>query len=81
MALVGGLEAPAGRVMGHAGAWVAPGEPDAKAKYEALQKAGATLASHPEKLGLGMRTLLEKSGRLSNATVSEQSKPYGLEKY
>ncbi|KAJ5491175.1 Succinate--CoA ligase subunit alpha [Penicillium diatomitis] len=25
MALIGGLEAPAGRVMGHAGAWTAPG--------------------------------------------------------
>lgn len=70
MALVGGLEAPAGRIMGHAGAWVAHGEPDAKTKYQALQRAGATLVSHPEKFGPGMRTLLERTGRLSNTTVS-----------
>ncbi|QGA17793.1 hypothetical protein EYB26_005469 [Talaromyces marneffei] len=70
MALVGGLEAPKGRVMGHAGAWVAPGEPDARAKYVALQKAGVTLVSHPEKFGPGMKTLLGNSGRLSNSSTS-----------
>lgn len=72
MALVGGLEAPKGRVMGHAGAWVAPGEPDARAKYVALQKAGVNLVSHPEKFGPGMKTLLGNSGRLSNSSVSWQ---------
>ncbi|KAJ5975939.1 hypothetical protein N7481_009646 [Penicillium waksmanii] len=43
MALVGGLEAPAGRIMGHAGAWAAPGEPDAQTKYQALERAGAVM--------------------------------------
>ncbi|EED24140.1 succinyl-CoA synthetase subunit alpha, putative [Talaromyces stipitatus ATCC 10500] len=73
MALVGGLEAPKGRVMGHAGAWVAPGEPDARAKYEALQKAGVTLVSHPEKFGPGMKELLKDTGRLSNSSLSSAS--------
>lgn len=70
MALVGGLEAPKGRVMGHAGAWIAPGEPDARAKYDALQKAGVTLVSHPEKFGPEMKTLLGSIGRGSNTSVS-----------
>lgn len=71
MALVGGLEAPPGRIMGHAGAWIAPGEPDAKAKYNALHKAGATLVSHPEQFGPRMKTLLQGTGRVSNSTVSK----------
>lgn len=58
MALVGGLEAPPGRIMGHAGAWAAPGEPDARAKYKALEDAGAVMVNHPEKFGEGMKTLL-----------------------
>lgn len=58
MALVGGLEAPPGRIMGHAGAWAAPGEPDAQTKYRALERAGAVMVNHPEKFGVGMRTLL-----------------------
>ncbi|KAJ5793995.1 ATP-grasp fold subdomain 2 [Penicillium paradoxum] len=58
MALVGGLEAPPGRIMGHAGAWVAPGEPDAEAKYQALERAGAVMVNHPEKFGEGMKILL-----------------------
>jgi succinyl-CoA synthetase alpha subunit len=58
MALVGGLEAPPGRIMGHAGAWAAPGEPDAQTKYQALERAGAIMVNHPEKFGEGMKTLL-----------------------
>ncbi|GAD98669.1 CoA-ligase [Paecilomyces variotii No. 5] len=63
MALVGGLEAPPGRIMGHAGAWAAPGEPDARTKYKALQDAGAVLVNHPEKFGEGMKALLSSSSR------------------
>jgi len=58
MALVGGLEAPPGRIMGHAGAWTAPGEPNARAKYQALERVGVTMVNHPEKFGEGMRSLL-----------------------
>lgn len=58
MGLVGGLEAPPGRIMGHAGAWAAPGEPDAQFKYNALEKAGVVMVNHPEKFGNGMKALL-----------------------
>lgn len=57
MALVGGLEAPPGRIMGHAGAWAAPGEPDAETKYRALERAGAVMVNHPEKFGEEMKSL------------------------
>ena len=62
MALVGGLEAPSGRIMGHAGAWAAPGEPDAQTKYRALEQAGAVMVNHPEQFGEGMRSLLGGGG-------------------
>lgn len=58
MALIGGLQAPPGRIMGHAGAWTAPGEPGATAKSQALERAGVTMVYHPEKFGEGMKTLL-----------------------
>lgn len=61
MGLVGGLEAPPGRIMGHAGAWAAPGEPDAQTKYNALQKAGVVMVNHPEKFGNGMKALLNSN--------------------
>jgi succinyl-CoA synthetase alpha subunit len=47
LGVVGGLEAPPGRIMGHAGAWAAPGEPDAHTKYQALERAsGSPGAAH-----------------------------------
>lgn len=70
MALVGGLEAPPGRIMGHAGAWAAPGEPDARAKFKALQDAGAVLVNHPEKFGEGMKALLSNNALRSGVPVS-----------
>lgn len=69
MALVGGLEAPRGRVMGHAGAWAAPGEADGRAKMKALEDAGAVLVNHPEKFGEGMKTLLSNTATRPIATV------------
>ncbi|OQD70212.1 hypothetical protein PENDEC_c025G01534 [Penicillium decumbens] len=70
MALVGGLEAPRGRIMGHAGAWAAPGEPDAQTKYQALERAGAVMVNHPEKFGVGMRALLgDKAGRVGTSSI------------
>jgi len=58
MALIGGIQAPPGRVMGHAGAWVAPGEAKATEKIAILEKAGVTVVDHPEKFGEGMKKLL-----------------------
>lgn len=69
MALIGGLEAPPGRIMGHAGAWTAPGEPGATAKYQALERVGVTMVNHPEKFGDGMKTLLSRR----QSTVSSGS--------
>ncbi|KAA8652038.1 putative succinyl-CoA synthetase subunit alpha [Aspergillus tanneri] len=67
MALVGGLYAPPGRIMGHAGAWTAPGEPDARAKYKALESAGVVMVNHPEDFGEGMKKLLSSRARDSGS--------------
>ncbi|KAK4560506.1 hypothetical protein LTR86_005703 [Recurvomyces mirabilis] len=80
VALVGGLHAPTGRIMGHAGAWAASGERLAKEKYNVLQEAGATMVDHPENFGGVMKALLSQSGRdvnkiLSNAQ-SQQKRGY-----
>lgn len=63
MALIGGLEAPHGKIMGHAGAWAAPGEPGAQTKLKALQDAGAVIVDHPENFGEGMKTLLGNTAK------------------
>ena len=62
-AVVGGLNAPPSRIMGHAGAWAARGEHTAKEKYKILQDAGVTMVDHPENFGSTMKTLLSQSGR------------------
>lgn len=63
--------------MGHAGAWAAPGEPDALTKYQTLERAGAVMVNHPEKFGVGMKALLgggtsrpSTSVRLKNSAIS-----------
>lgn len=63
MALIGGIQAPPGRIMGHAGAWAAPGEASAAQKIKILEDAGVTVVDHPEKFGNGMKSLL--AGRSS----------------
>lgn len=75
MALVGGLEAPPGRIMGHAGAWAAPGEPDAQTKYHALERAGAVMVNHPEKFGEGMKALLGSGASRPGTAVSLVKNP------
>lgn len=75
MALVGGLEAPPGRVMGHAGAWAAPGESNAETKYKALERAGAVMVNHPEKFGNGMKTLLGSQSNRPRKNVSRLRRP------
>jgi succinyl-CoA synthetase alpha subunit len=57
--------------MGHAGAWAAPGEPDAQTKYQALERAGAVMVNHPEKFGVGMKTLLDNAGRPGTSVSAE----------
>ncbi|KAL4947010.1 succinyl-CoA synthetase-like protein [Aspergillus filifer] len=74
MALVSGQQAPPGRIMGHAGAWTAPGEPGPEVKYKALERAGAVMVNHPEKFGKGMRSLLanRSKGPVSGSTFGTQ---------
>jgi len=62
-AVMGGFEAPAGKVMGHAGAWAGLGEGTAASKYKALEDAGVTMVDHPAKFGGVMKDILAKSGR------------------
>ena len=58
MALIAGKQAVSGRTMGHAGAFVGPGEGSAAGKSSALKNAGAFLTNHPSKFGDQMKTLL-----------------------
>ncbi len=58
MALVAGVQAPQGRVMGHAGAFVGAGEKNAISKVRALENAGVVITNHPSKFGDGMKRLL-----------------------
>ncbi|MCJ1308138.1 hypothetical protein MMC25_001790 [Agyrium rufum] len=71
MALVGGVQAPSGRIMGHAGAFVGPGEFDALYKIRALQDAGVVITDHPSKFGNIMRDLLEGK-RQQGSIVSDK---------
>ncbi|KAG9240481.1 succinyl-CoA synthetase-like protein [Calycina marina] len=74
-ACIGGVIAAPGRVMGHAGALVLPGEPDALTKIKALEDVGVTIVKHPARFGDAMKTLLGRSGRASgdaSTTVASQ---------
>ncbi|KUJ20230.1 succinyl-CoA ligase alpha-chain [Mollisia scopiformis] len=65
-ALIAGVHAAPGRVMGHAGAFTLPGESDAPRKIKHLQDAGVIMVNHPSKLGDSMKSLLGSSGRASS---------------
>jgi succinyl-CoA synthetase alpha subunit len=69
-ALIGGIHTPAGRIMGHAGAFTLPGEPDAATKIRHLEDAGVTVVNHPAKFGDAMKLLLGKSGRASTGAAT-----------
>jgi succinyl-CoA synthetase alpha subunit len=69
-AIIGGVNAAPGRVMGHAGAFTLPGEPDALAKVKRLQDAGVTIVNHPAKFGEAMKTLLGSSSRASSGAAT-----------
>lgn len=58
MALITGIQAPASRVMGHAGAFVGAGEKRAAGKVRALEDVGVVITNHPSKFGEGMKRLL-----------------------
>ncbi|KAN0122878.1 succinate-CoA ligase [Hyaloscypha variabilis] len=56
--MVAGRTAPKGKIMGHAGALLAPGEQGAAAKASALEAAGAFVVPHPGVMGYEMKRLL-----------------------
>ncbi|KAF7912742.1 uncharacterized protein EAF01_001763 [Botrytis porri] len=69
-ALVAGVHAAPGKVMGHAGAFTLPGEPDALTKIKAFEDVGVTMVNHPAKFGNAMKALLKSSGRSSNGVAT-----------
>ncbi|RYO45434.1 hypothetical protein AA0113_g10435 [Alternaria arborescens] len=78
-AVIGGFEAPHGKVMGHAGAWVGLGEGTAASKYKALENAGVTMVDHPAKFGGVMKDILAKTG--GNVKKTEQSAAHQRRSY
>ncbi|CAJ2513453.1 Uu.00g015720.m01.CDS01 [Anthostomella pinea] len=73
-AIIGGINAVPGRIMGHAGAFTLPGEPSALAKVEALKAAGATIINHPSRFGPVLKAMLEGS-KPSGGGVSPPGSP------
>ncbi|KAI4870469.1 succinyl-CoA synthetase-like protein [Hypoxylon rubiginosum] len=60
-ALIGGVKAVPGRIMGHAGAFALPGEPSALDKIEALKGVGAAIVNHPSRFGPVLKSMLSGS--------------------
>ncbi|KAI1638163.1 succinyl-CoA synthetase-like protein [Biscogniauxia mediterranea] len=58
VALVAGVNAVPGHIMGHAGAFSLPGEPSALTKAQALEAAGAMIINHPSRFGSALKTAL-----------------------
>lgn len=73
VALVAGVNEAPGHIMGHAGAFTIPGEPDAQTKIRALQGAGVTAVDHPAKFGDAIKRRLEAQGSVKSITSSTQS--------
>lgn len=59
VAMVAGRTAPKGKVMGHAGALLSPGDAGAEAKAQAFAAAGAIVVPHPGLLGSEVQKALE----------------------
>lgn len=75
-AVLGGIQAPPGRIMGHAGAWTARGEHTATEKLKILENAGVTMVDHPEHFGETVKALLRKNGRGSAMASATQKRGY-----
>lgn len=77
MALIAGKEAPHSCTMGHAGAFIAPGENDAVAKANALKMAGVTITNHPSRFGGEMKKLLDRGNNVNIGSRQDSSCPVG----
>ncbi|OAL03913.1 succinyl-CoA ligase-like protein subunit alpha [Phaeosphaeriaceae sp. SRC1lsM3a] len=73
-AVIGGLQASPGRVMGHAGAWTGLGEGTAESKAKALESVGVTMVDHPAKFGGVMKEILSQSGRDEKSAANAQQR-------
>lgn len=60
-AVIGGIRAVPGRIMGHAGAFTLPGEPSAEDKIKALQAVGCAIVNHPSRFGPVLESMLDGS--------------------
>ncbi|KAI0111546.1 succinyl-CoA synthetase-like protein [Daldinia grandis] len=69
-ALVAGVNAVPGRIMGHAGAFALPGEPSALDKIEALKVAGAAIVNHPSRFGPVLKSMLDSVTPTGSGTAS-----------
>ncbi|KAH8164844.1 hypothetical protein CIB48_g3407 [Xylaria polymorpha] len=69
-AIIGGIKAVPGRIMGHAGAFTLPGEPSAQDKVAALQAAGCAIVNHPARFGPVLKSMLGGSTPLGYGVVS-----------
>ncbi|KAI1182902.1 succinyl-CoA synthetase-like protein [Nemania serpens] len=58
-AVIGGIKAVEGRIMGHAGAFMLPGEPSAEDKMKALQGACCAIVNHPSRFAPVLKSMLD----------------------
>ncbi|KAI1349602.1 succinyl-CoA synthetase-like protein [Xylaria sp. FL0043] len=72
-AIIAGINAVPGRIMGHAGAFALPGEPSAQDKIKALQAASCTIVNHPSRFGPVLKSMLHGSTPSGHGVTSSPS--------
>lgn len=70
VALIGGVKAPPGRIMGHAGAFASLGEDPAHVKHQALKDAGVPMVSHPTQFPDLLKRTFTEAGKDINKMTS-----------
>ncbi|KAI1115389.1 succinyl-CoA synthetase-like protein [Nemania sp. NC0429] len=72
-AIIGGIKAVPGRIMGHAGAFTLPSEPSAEDKMKVLQGACCAIVSHPSQFGPVLKSMLDGSTASGHSASSPSS--------